>query len=139
VGATGDASGNGGAGVTSAITGTSVARAGGGGAGAYMSPVGTPISGGSATAGGGAGGVGSGSTGGPGISGTANTGGGGGGAGVSNGTAGSGGSGVVIFKVPASASVTFSAGVSSTSIPDGANTVYIVTATSTTSETVTIL
>jgi hypothetical protein len=66
--------------------------------------------------------------------GTVNTGGGG--------SAGNtGGSGVVIFSIPLSQEplVTFSAGVTHTSNVAGLNRVYTVTATSTTSETVTIL
>jgi hypothetical protein len=66
--------------------------------------------------------------------GAANTGGGGGGG--NSGAAG--GSGVVIFKVPRQAQVTFSAGVTSTLTPVGPFDVYTVTATSTTDETVTI-
>jgi len=52
----------------------------------------------------------------------------------------SGGSGVVIFLVPTgnTAKVTFSAGVTHSMAVVGSNRVYIVTATSTTSETVTI-
>jgi hypothetical protein len=43
-----------------------------------------------------------------------------------------------VFTVSSSASVVFSAGVTSSSAVDGGNTIYTVTATSTTSETVTI-
>jgi hypothetical protein len=50
-----------------------------------------------------------------------------------------GGSGVVILSLPAQATVTFSGGVTQTSALVGVNRVYTVTATSTTSETVTIL
>jgi len=85
--------GNGGIGVASSITGSSVYYAGGGGGG---------VSGGTAGSGGnGGGGAGSNaSTGGAnGVNGTANTGGGGGGGGdITNG--GTGGSGVVILSVP---------------------------------------
>jgi hypothetical protein len=50
----------------------------------------------------------------------------------------SGGSGVVIFTLPIGAIVNFSGGVTQTSATVGVNRVYTVTATSTTSETVTI-
>ena len=82
--------GNGGAGVTSLITGTPVGRAGGGASG-YGSP--TPGRGGSATDGGGAGESGTSR----GTCGTANTGGGGGGSGDNLGGA-AGGSGIVIIR-----------------------------------------
>jgi hypothetical protein len=75
--------------------------------------------------------VGSGSAGG------VNTGTGGAGGNSTNGFAG--GSGVIILSIPTSiASVTFSGGVTQTSSVVGVNRVYIVTATSTTSETVTL-
>ena len=115
--------GNGGAGLSSSITGSSVGRGGGGG--------GSGNTGGSATDGGGAG-VSSGN----GNAGTANTGGGGGAA--RQGTGGNGGSGLVVFTVPAGTSVTFSAGVTQSSAVVSGKDVYTVTATSTTSETVTI-
>jgi hypothetical protein len=90
-GTSGGASGNGGDGTASSITGSSVTRAGGGGGG----------NGGNASAGsGGTGGGGrghSGST--PAVAGTANTGSGGGG-GRSNEGNGDGGKGVVILSVP---------------------------------------
>jgi hypothetical protein len=50
---------------------------------------------------------------------------------------GNGGSGVVIIKVPDTITATFSGGVTSSSSTSGNFTVYTVTATSTTSETVT--
>jgi len=79
--------GDGGIGISSSITGSSIGRAGGG-AGAN----------GTATDGGGDGGINSGANA---VSGTANTGGGGGGQGRNNSAgAGSGGSGVVILKYP---------------------------------------
>jgi hypothetical protein len=53
------------------------------------------------------------------------------------GTAGSGGSGVVIFALPIQASVSFSGGVSHTSTIVGVNRVYTVTAAGPT-DTVTI-
>jgi hypothetical protein len=118
----------GGAGLASSITGSSVTRAGGGGGGGG--------SGGSAGAGG-TGGGGDGAVGGNTAGdGTVNTGSGGGGA--SSGTSGAGGSGVVIFSVPTGTSVSFSGGVTQTNSTVGDKQVYIVTATSTTSETVTI-
>jgi hypothetical protein len=61
-----------------------------------------------------------------------------GGAGFNGGTSGAGGSGVVIFKLPIQATATFSAGVTQTNAVVGLYRVYTVTATSTTSETVTI-
>jgi hypothetical protein len=69
-----------------------------------------------------------------GTAGTANTGGGAGG----GATGANGGSGVVIFRVPKQATVSFSGGVTQTSTTTGVWRVYTVTATSTTSETVTI-
>jgi hypothetical protein len=83
----------------------------------------------------GAQGVGGGTT--SGMNGGANTG-GGGGANNAVVVGGNGGSGVVIFRVAPQASVTFSAGVTQTSTTVGPWKVYTVTATSTTSETVTI-
>ncbi len=116
--------GNGGSGVASSVTGSSITRAGGGGA-----------AGGTASGGGGAGGVNSGSNA---VSGTANYGGGGGGAGRYNSAGGgNGGSGVVILKVPDGYNATFSGGVTQTSTVVGGFTIYTITATSTTSETVT--
>jgi hypothetical protein len=74
-------------------------------------------------------------------SGTVNTGGGGGGGGadaVSSGNGGQGGSGIVIIKVPDNVGATFSGGVtSSLSTSVSGFNIYTVTATSTTSETVT--
>jgi hypothetical protein len=126
--------GNGGAGVASSITGSSVTRAGGGGGG-YLNN-GTAGTAGSGGAGGGGAGA-SGSSGGTGSSGTANTGSGGGGsAAVASG--GSGGSGVVIIRIPDTRTATFSGGVTSslsTAVPG--YKIYTVTATSTTTETVT--
>jgi hypothetical protein len=51
---------------------------------------------------------------------------------------GNGGSGVIIFKISALANVTFSAGVTQTSTTSGSDKIYTITATSTTSETVTV-
>jgi hypothetical protein len=72
--------------------------------------------------------------------GTANTGGGGGATSSEtvNRTGGAGGSGVVIIKYPDFYTATFSAGVTqSTAAPSGGFKVSTITATSTTSETVT--
>ena len=57
---------------------------------------------------------------------------------VNSNNAGAGGSGVVIFSVPKQAQVSFSGGVTSSVASSGVYNVYTVTATSTTSETVTI-
>jgi hypothetical protein len=125
---TGSTGGTGGVGVSSSISGSSVSYAGGGGGSTYNG--GTP---GTATSGGGAGARGS-----KGANGTANTGGGAGGTGDSAGTGASGGSGIVIIKVPDTVTATFSAGVTySGGTASGGFKVYSVTATSTTSETVT--
>jgi hypothetical protein len=80
-------SGQGGCGVSSSITGSPVARAGGGGGAGGACVSCRP---------GGTGGGGSGNTGGNGSAGTPNTGGGGGGA--ANGAGGAGGSGIVIIR-----------------------------------------
>ena len=70
--------------------------------------------------------------------GTANTGGGGGGG--YNSAGGSGGSGVVIIKIPNTYSANFTSGVTfSMSTGVSGYKVYTVTATSTTSETVTFV
>jgi hypothetical protein len=116
----------GGAGLASSITGSAVTRAGGGGGG------GTGGSGGAGGAGGGGAGSIDNQTAG---SGTVNTGGGGGGG--ETGTSGAGGSGIVIFSVPTATTVTFTGGVTQTNSTIGDRQVYVVTATSTTSETVT--
>jgi hypothetical protein len=124
---TGTTGSNGGNGLASSITGSSVTRGGGGGGGASA---GSPGTGG--TGGGGNGGVDT-SNGGDG---TVNTGGGGGGT-EFNANGGNGGSGIVIFTVPAGTSVSFSGGVTQTNSTISGKQVYVVTATSTTSETVT--
>ena len=123
--------GDGGAGIASSITGSSVTRAGGGAGGSYYT--------------GGTGGVGGGGDGASvtavGTAGTANTGGGGGGSAARTVTlqpGSDGGSGVVIFSVLTGTGITFSGGVTQTSATVGSNTVYTVTATATTSETFTI-
>jgi hypothetical protein len=124
---TGSPGANGGAGLAFSIQGgTAVTRAGGGGGG------GAGGSGGTGGAGGGGNGSIDNNTSG---SGTANTGSGGGGG--ESGTSGAGGSGIVIFSVPTSTTVTFTGGVTQTNTTVGSRKVYTVTATSTTSETVT--
>jgi hypothetical protein len=123
--------GNGGDGVASTITGSSVTRAGGGGGGTWR---GDTSGGTGGSGGGGNGGKGSGSVG---AAGSANTGSGGGGGG-SDARGGAGGSGVVIIKIPDTRTATFSSGVtSSLSTAVSGFKIYTVTATSTTSETVT--
>jgi hypothetical protein len=65
-------------------------------------------------------------------------GGGAGGGGSGSGTGGTGGSGTVIISIPNANSATFSGGVTySGPTTVGSNKVYVVTATSTVSETVT--
>jgi hypothetical protein len=126
VNATTNSGSAGGAGLASSITGSSVTRAGGGGGGGISGSGGT----------GGTGGGGNGSIDGVAAgSGTVNTGSGGGGAEV--GAGGSGGSGLIVFRVPTTTSVTFSGGVTETNSTISGKQVYVVTATSTTSETVT--
>jgi hypothetical protein len=118
----------GGNGSASSLSGSSVTYAGGGG-GAARNLV---ASGG--TGGGGAGARLSTSSA---VAGSANTGGGGGG-GVSSNVAAAGGSGIVILKIPSAYTATFSGGVtSSVSTAVAGYKIYTVTATSTTSETVT--
>lgn len=124
--------GNGGNGRTTSISGSSTTYSGGGGGG------------GTSTAGsGGSGGGGAGATsGGNGAAGAANLGGGGGGTSRNNsdGTmqGGNGGSGRIIIRIPSAFNATFSAGVtSSLSTSVSGVKIYSVTATSTTSETVT--
>jgi len=112
-----DGSAAGGDGVASSITGSSVTRAGGGGGG---------------NSGGGGDGGGGSSLGG---SGTVETG-GGGGAGWAGTAAGNGGSGVVILKYPDAFTATFSGGVTSSTATAGGYKITTITATSTTSETV---
>jgi hypothetical protein len=118
--------GNGGAGVASTITGSSVTRAGGGGGGTYL--------GGTL----GNGGTGGGGNAGASDAGDTNTGSGGGGAKNNTTDGGNGGSGVIIIKVADTRTATFSSGVtSSLSTAVAGFKIYTVTATSTTSETVT--
>jgi hypothetical protein len=119
--------GAGGDGIYSSIGGVSIIRAGGGGGGAAS---------GTSVAPGGSGGGGAGSTNGINVtpgSGQSNTG-GGGGAAVEAGTAvgGNGGSGIVIFKIPSSISVSFTAGISEANAGNGQTigdyTTYTITA-----------
>jgi hypothetical protein len=113
-------SGNGGSGTSSSITGSAVSRAGGGAGGGNSGLRGTATSGG-----------GNANT-----SGTVNTGGGGGGRDWGN-PGGAGGSGIVILKIPDVYNANFSSGVSFTkSTSVSGYKIYIITATSTTSETV---
>lgn len=72
----------------------------------------------------------------PSTNGVINTGGGGGGNGVWGGGSASGGSGIVIIRVPVYYSATFSSGVTYSLTKSGGYSYYVVTATSTTSETV---
>lgn len=127
--------GNGGAGIATTITGSSVTYAGGGGGG-YLNngTAGTAGTGGSGGGGNGA----SGSSGGTGGSASANTGSGGGGA-AAVASGGSGGSGIVIIKIPQARNAIFSGGVTQTSTTSGGYRIFTVTATSTTSETVTFV
>ena len=120
--------GDGGDGVANSITGGSVTYAGGGGGSGYLGTAGS----------GGAGGGGAGSTG-DATAGTANTGGGGGGAERGgSATSGAGGSGIVILRIADTKTATFSGGVTS-SLNTGVSgyKIYSITATSSTSETVT--
>jgi hypothetical protein len=115
--------GNGGSGVSSDITNTATTRAGGGAGGGYGS-------GGSAGSGGG-GAIGS--------DGSVNTGGGGGGINNTIATGKNGGSGIVIIKYSDSYTATFSGGVTHNTpdpSPVSGYKITTITATSTTSETV---
>ena len=101
---TAEQGGNGGNGLASTITGSSVTRAGGGGASTLRATA-------SGSAGsGGSGGGGNGSKNGTAGSGTANTGSGGGGSVGSSGVAGTGGSGFVALSYPSTLSITVGAG-----------------------------
>jgi len=84
--------------------------------------------------GGGQGGIGNNGTD---VAGTVNTGSGGGGAGQGQSAGASGGSGVVIFSLPAAATVAFSGGVTESHSTSGLYTTYTVTAAGA-SDTVTI-
>lgn len=123
------AGGAGGDGLSSSIDGTPTIRGGGGGGG------GSTTGGSGGTGGGGNGAAGSTNA----QNGSVNTGGGGGGGNtVSGGLAGVGGRGVVIFAVKTGTPVSFSADVIETNSTVGDKTVYVVTQTDTTNETVTI-
>jgi hypothetical protein len=103
-----------------------------------FSPPYTGVGGVGGTGGGGNGGAGSGN----GSNGSVNTGGGGGGSGSQNlpsahGAAGNGGSGIVILKYPDTFTATFSGGVTQSTASSGGFKISTITATSTTSETVT--
>lgn len=135
--ATGSVAGAGGNGLATTISGSSVTYAGGGAGGNDSARVNGPASGGT-------GGGGSSVYGGAGNNGTTNTGGGGAGgsnranAGGSGYPGGNGGSGIIIIKIPNTRTATFSGGVtSSLSTSVAGFKIYTVTATSTTSETVT--
>jgi hypothetical protein len=122
-GISGATSGDGGNGLATSITGTSVTYAGGGGGGAY-----TSSSGGSGGAGGGGnGGAGSVS----GSNGSTNTGGGAGGAGWAGSTAGNGGtggSGVVILRYPSAYAVAIGSGLTGSTATVGPDKVTTFTA-----------
>jgi hypothetical protein len=142
-GSSGSSPGAGGSGLAYSISGSSLSYAGGGGASGWVSSSTTFPSPGtfySSSGGSGVGGAGGGSSG-TGGNGTTNRGGGGGGAAGISGTntrsGGNGGSGVVIIKIPSTYTATFSGGVTQTSTTSGGFKIYTVTATSTTSETVT--
>jgi hypothetical protein len=114
--ATGGSGSAGGAGITDSITGSCVARAGGGGGGGETGGA----AGGPASAGGGAGGQGGGpgtDPGSAGTAGTANTGGGGGAGGEGSsapaGAGGNGGSGIVVLRFPGCASLAVAPGTNS--------------------------
>jgi len=116
VAGTSSSGGNGGSGLASAITGSSVIRAGGGGG------TGTSVSHGSGGSGGG--GNGGGTAG----NGTANTGSGGGGTDRSAGNPGSGGSGIVIIRYPNTNTVTIGSGLIGTTTTVGSDKVTTFTA-----------
>ena len=121
------------------VSGSDVYFAGGGGGGGGSSGGSRGTGGVGGLGGGGNGGGPTGGSGANGSAGTANTGGGGGASDWNSGGSGNaGGSGVVILRGPNAATFTFSAGVTVTNDPVGSDTVYIITATSSTSETVTI-
>ena len=132
LGGGGGTSGDGGTKVSNTITGSSVDYAGGGGGGNYEN--GNTTIGGGAGAGNGGRGTG---TAGQAAS-IANRGSGGGGAGgAGGGVGGAGSAGVVILRFPSTYTATLSGGVSSSSTTVGTDTVLTITATSSSSETVT--
>lgn len=140
-GTLGSGGGNGGNGLSSSITGSPATRGGGGGGGNWDTFCSTCfLPGGSGGSGGGGQGAGGGLTASAGV---INTGGGGGGSGCNGSrpctTSRSGGSGVVILRYPNTFFADFSAGVTQTILSSGSNKVSTITATSTTSETVTFV
>ena len=130
--------GDGGSALASTITGSSVLRAGGGGAGAYGggNSTGGGVNNGPASGGGGAGRGAYGYR--TGESATANTGSGGGGSpGSQNEIGGSGGSGLIILRYSNVATATYTSGVTYTRSTIGSDVVDTITLTSNSSQTVT--
>ena len=130
--------GDGGSALASTITGSSILRAGGGGAGAYGggNSTGGGINGGPAGGGGGAGRGAYGYR--TGESATANTGSGGGGSpGSQNEIGGSGGSGLIILRYSNAATATYTSGVTYTRSTIGSDVVDTITLTSNSSQSVT--
>ena len=130
--------GDGGSALASTITGSSVLRAGGGGAGAYGggNSTGGGVNGGPASGGGGAGRGAYGYR--TGESATANTGSGGGGApGSQNEIGGAGGSGLIILRYSNAATATYTSGVTYTRSTIGSDVVDTITLTSNSSQSVT--
>ena len=130
--------GDGGSALASTITGSSVLRAGGGGAGAYGggNSTGGGVNGGPASGGGGAGRGAYGYR--TGESATANTGSGGGGSpGSQNEIGGSGGSGLIILRYSNAATATYTSGVTYTRSTIGSDVVDTITLTSNSSQSVT--
>ena len=130
--------GDGGSALASTITGSSVLRAGGGGAGAYGggNSTGGGVNNGPASGGGGAGRGAYGYR--TGESATANTGSGGGGSpGSQNEIGGSGGSGLIILRYSNAATATYTSGVTYTRSTIGSDVVDTITLTSNSSQTVT--
>lgn len=139
-GSAGAGGGNGGAGQATSISGSSVTYAGGGGGGSNVngSNVGVLPTGGAG--GGGNGSTTSSGTGQAGTAGSVNTGGGGGGGDpeVAGGDYRAGGSGIVILKIPAARTATFSGGVTQTTDSTSVSGFKIITITAAgTSDTVT--
>jgi hypothetical protein len=130
--------GDGGSALASTITGSSILRAGGGGAGAYGggNSTGGGVNNGPASGGGGAGRGAYGYR--TGESATANTGSGGGGSpGSQNEIGGSGGSGLIILRYSNAATATYTSGVTYTRSTIGSDVVDTITLTSNSSQTVT--
>ena len=132
LGGGGGTAGDGGSSIISSITGSNVSYAGGGGGGNYEN--GNTTIGGGAGAGNGGRGTG---TAGQAAS-IANRGSGGGGAGgAGGGVGGAGSAGVIILRFPSTYTATLSGGVASSSATVGTDTVLTITATSSSSETIT--